>query len=601
MRAQYSRNRSIALLLALLALVANGSAFADPPVYAARLAYTAGNVSFSPAGDGYWAQAKVNRPLTIGDRLWTDRASRAEIQVGGAVFRMGENTSLRFLNLSNSLVQIQVDEGTLNVRVRRLGPRQSVEVATPNLAFTARRPGSYRIEVDPVDDATAIVVRSGQGEVYGQRAAYNVDSRQAYRFGGRGLRSYEYISTPRPEEFDRWASDRDRRAETSVSARYMSRDVIGAEDLDAYGTWRNEPEYGRVWVPSRVANDWTPYRDGHWAWVQPWGWTWVDDAPWGYAVSHYGRWANVRGRWAWVPAPVQSRAVYAPALVAFVGGSNFQVTLSSGNVGGVAWFPLGPREVYRPSYQVSRGYFEDINRSNTNVSNTTITNVYNNVNVTNVYMNRQVQGAVVAVPVTAFAQSQPVAKAAVQAPQQAATSAPVATAAPVAPVQQSVRGAAPAATVQPPARTHERPIIARSAPPAAPAGFVAPQKDPAATPGTPPAPAAGTQTPAATAASKPAAPAPVTNVIVVAPPQAAPPTAPPPAQAPEGKPAAARDKSPESKGDERKGGERKGEDRKGEDRKPPAAAAPPAAPAPAPAPVAKPAPAAPAPTPAPVA
>jgi len=56
-----------------------------------------------------------------------------------------------------------------------------------------------------------------------------------------------------------------------------------------------------------------------------------------------------------------------------VGGDDFQLTISSGNVGGVAWFPLGPREVYRPSYPVSRGYFENVNQSNT-VINTTVIN-----------------------------------------------------------------------------------------------------------------------------------------------------------------------------------------------------------------------------------
>ena len=186
----------------------------------------------------------------------------------------------------------------------------------------------------------------------------SIDSRQPYRFSGTGLREYEYVDAPRLDEFDRWAIDRDRSYDNSVSARYVSPDVVGYQDLDANGTWRVDASYGNVWIPNRVAAGWAPYRDGHWAWVDPWGWTWVDDAPWGFAVSHYGRWTNMSGTWGWVPGPVRSRAYYAPALVAFVGGSNFQLSISSGNVGGIAWFPLGPREVYRPSYAVSRGYFE---------------------------------------------------------------------------------------------------------------------------------------------------------------------------------------------------------------------------------------------------
>ena len=126
--------------------------------------------------------------------------------------------------------------------------------------------------------------------------------------------------------------------------------MVGYQDLDGNGNWRVDANYGNVWFPNRVAAGWAPYRDGHWAWIDPWGWTWVDDAPWGFAVSHYGRWANLGNRWAWVPGPSRSTAYYAPALVVFVGGDNFRLTLSSGSVGGVAWFPLAPREVYRPAY-----------------------------------------------------------------------------------------------------------------------------------------------------------------------------------------------------------------------------------------------------------
>ena len=232
-------------------------------------------------------------------------------------------------------------------------------------------------------------------------------------------------AAPRVDDFDRWCHERDRR-DDNPDPRVMVRRRGPAEDLDSNGTWRTDPGYGNVWVPNRVAEGWTPYQDGHWAWVDPWGWTWVDDAPWGYAVSHYGRWANLRGTWGWVPGPVAAPAVYAPALVAFIGGSNFQVSNSRGRGGAVAWFPLAPRDVYRPSYAASRGYFDRINRSNTVISTSTITNVYNTTNVTKiVYVNRQVPGAVVAVPTSAFVHSQPVAKAAVQVSTKTLARAPV--------------------------------------------------------------------------------------------------------------------------------------------------------------------------------
>jgi hypothetical protein len=473
-------------------------------------------VSFSPAGEDDWVQATLNRPLTTGDRLWADAGSRAEIQIGGAMIRMHAGTAVSVLNLDDQIAQLQLTQGTLNVGVRRLDPKQVFEVSTPNLAFTLRQPGEYRITVDPDRNATDIVVRRGQGEVYGEGAAYAIDSRQPYRFFGTGLRDYEYVAAPGPDDFDRWSTDRDRSYDNSISARYVSPDVIGYQDLDANGTWRVDATYGNVWIPNRVAVGWAPYRDGHWAWVDPWGWTWVDDAPWGFAVSHYGRWAYLGGMWGWVPGPVRTRAYYAPALVAFVGGSNFQLMISGGNVGGIAWFPLGPREVFRPSYAVSRGYFERINTSNTIVNNTVINNYYNNSNVTNVvHANRQVPGAIVAVPTNTFVQSQPVGRAAVRVTREQVASAPVAVVAPIAPTERSVRGAA-APGDKPPPRSFERPVVARTAPPAAAVGFAAQRQQLAAQPGTP-------LDESARKALKPAAAVPAPAVTVVAPPQATPP------------------------------------------------------------------------------
>jgi len=540
MPTQSLRLRILAFVAGIAMAACSGWAAADPPSRVARLGYTSGAVSFSPAGENDWVLATINRPLTTGDRLWADAGSRAEIQVGGAMIRMNGGTAVSVLNLDDRIAQLQLTQGTLNVRVWRLEPNQVFEVDTPNLAFTLRQPGEYRIMVDPDGNATDIIVRRGQGEVYGEGAAYVIDSRQPYRFTGTGLREYEYLDAPRLDEFDTWAIDRDRTYDNSVSARYVSPDVVGYQDLDANGTWRADAAYGNVWIPNRVAAGWAPYRDGHWAWVDPWGWTWVDDAPWGFAVSHYGRWANLSGTWGWVPGPMRSRAYYAPALVAFVGGSNFRLSISSGMVGGIAWFPLGPREVYRPSYAVSRGYFERVNTSNTIVNNTVVNNYYNNSNVTNVvYANRQVPGAIVAVPTTAFVQSQPVGRAAVRVTREQVASAPVAAVAAVAPTERSVRGAA-APGDKPPARSFDRHVVARTAPPAAAVGFAAQQQQLAAKPGAP-------LDESARKALKPAVAAPAPAVTVVTPTQKAPPTLRPPADAPGAKRGDARGKPEERK------------------------------------------------------
>jgi hypothetical protein len=516
-------SRAIALVAGIVLLAASAFASADPPSQVIRLGYTTGAVSFSPAGEDDWVRATLNRPMTIGDRLWVDSGARAELQIGGSMLRLNGPSGITVLNLEDNLAQLQLTQGAMNVRVRHLDPDQVIEIDTPNLAFTLRQPGSYRIVVDTDGNTTDVIVRNGRAEVYGDGASYVMDSRQSYRFYDTGLQDYEQFASPRLDDFDRWASDRDRRYDTSISARYVSPDVIGYQDLDTYGTWRPDPTYGNVWYPTRVSAEWAPYRDGHWAWVDPWGWTWVDDAPWGFAVSHYGRWAYVGGRWGWVPGPVRTRAYYAPALVAFVGGNNFSLSISTGNVGAVGWFPLGPQEVYRPWYSASRRYFEQVNVSNTVVNTTVVNNYYNNTNVTQVnYVNRQVPGAVVAVPTTAFVQAQPVQRAAVRVTPQMVASAPVAPVAPVAPTERSVRGsAAQAQTGTPPARVFQREVVARRAPAPAPANFAAQQQELQKQPGRPLDEAARKEVRAA-----PATPAP--QVKVVAQPQATPPTATPP-------------------------------------------------------------------------
>jgi len=458
---------------------------ADPPSRVARVGYLSGPVTFSPGGEDDWVAISLNRPLVTGDRVWADRGARAELQTGAAAIRLGEFTSVTLLNLDDRVAQFELAQGAMSIRVRRLDPGEVLEIDTPNVAFVISRPGEYRIGVDADGDSTWVHTRTGQAVVHGENGTYAVAAGRAYRFFGTDLRDYENLPPPASDEFDRWARDRDRGYEGSVSARYVSRDVIGYRDLDTHGTWRSVPEYGQVWMPTRVSADWAPYRDGHWSWIEPWGWTWVDDAPWGFAVSHYGRWAHFSGGWGWIPGPVRSRAVYAPALVAFIGGANFQVAISSGNVGAVGWFPLGPREVYRPAYPVSRQYFTNVNVTNTVINVTNVTNVYSDRDVSRVaFVNRQVAGAVVTVPTTAFVQSQPVARVALRVPREVFANARVTAIAEFAPTQASLHGNA-SRGAKPPAQALERRVVARSKPPAGLVGFASRQRALEANPGRP--------------------------------------------------------------------------------------------------------------------
>ena len=440
----------------------------DPPTRVARMSYASGRVSFSPAGNDSWVEARVNRPVVTGDRLWSDADSRVELAIDNSTWWLGDSTSLAVSNLDDRIVQMQVQEGVVDVRVRRLPADNVVEIDTPNLAFSVTRPGRYRVEVDSQDGSTLVVVRDGGGEVYGEGGSYVIASRQAYRFYGTDVADSEFVDLPPLDPFDRFAADRDRQYASAASLRYVSPDVVGYEDLDRYGAWSAEPTYGNVWFPRQVATDWAPYREGHWAWIDPWGWTWVDDEPWGFAPFHYGRWAHFERGWGWVPGPRTVRAVYAPALVAFIGGAGFSIAVSSGPA--IGWFPLAPREVYVPPYRVSRNYFQQVNVTNTVVNVTNVTNIYNDpARVSQIrYANRAAPNAVTAVPPAAFAQAQNVRQAAVAVPAAAVQRAEVRAVAPVAPARPAFLGAAPAAQVKPPAAVVRRQVIAKAPPPPAP-------------------------------------------------------------------------------------------------------------------------------------
>src|SRR5580698_6109298 len=448
----------------------------DPPTRVARLNYVQGSLSFQIAGEQDWIEADINRPLTTGDNLWADKDSRGEVHIGATSIRLSSETGISFLNLDDRTVQLQLAQGTIEVHVRRLEPGNAFEIDTPNLAFTLAASGEYRIETNPEGNSTAITVREGAGQVTGAGESYNLANGQQYIFNGTDQLAFNAQAAPEFDDFEDWCQAQDQRENSSASARYVSRDVDGYYDLDGNGDWQTDPDYGAVWVPGGVAVGWAPYRYGHWVWIGPWGWTWVGDEPWGFAPYHYGRWAQVRGgSWGWVPGPMVVRPVYAPALVGFVGGAGFGVGVGFGSgFSGVAWFPLGPRDVFIPGYRTSPRYVQNINVTNTRVVNVTqVTTAYNNFVV-----NRNVGASRVdytyahnAVAVTAvsretFVGAKPVATGFVRVTPEQLQNAHVIQQTPLAPTRSSyVAAAAKPARGTPPVAFSQRPVVARLNPP----------------------------------------------------------------------------------------------------------------------------------------
>ena len=423
----------------------------DPPARAARIAYTRGAVSLQPAGANNWNDAPPNYPMISGDRIYTDQNARAIIQNGSTDVRLWGGTDVTLTNLTDQYEQVGLAQGSIRVRVLGLNPGNTVEVDTPNAAVFIQRPGDYRINAYN-QQASLVEVNAGDVQITGQGINQEVDQGQAVQITGTSPVDVGLVEMPGFDDLDHWSIDRDHHIQNSASARYVSREVPGYDDLDDYGQWSNSPDYGPVWYPNSMPAGWQPYSMGHWAYINPWGYTWVDDEPWGYAPFHYGRWSMIGGRWGWAPGPVNVVPVYSPALVAFV-GSPGGVSIGIGVGGVAAWFPLGIGEPYVPWYHCSPNYVRTVNVTNVNttvIHNTTIINNYNTfitntrnvtnvnqINVTNVnYVNRQ---RVYAVPAQALTSGTHVQQAAVrlnEQQRQQLVNAPVVVARPVAPAPQ---------------------------------------------------------------------------------------------------------------------------------------------------------------------
>ncbi len=385
--AAMARSRLPALLFMCGALLYGALAAADyvhendPPGRVARVNLLEGRGSLQLAGSETWVDDLLNRPLTGGDRLWIESGARAEVHIGSAVLRLGASTALQFIAVDDRSIRLRLSAGSLSVRVRQLAADEVFNIETPAGDVELLDAGGYRLDVADRDERAHVAVWSGRARIQGTGGAQVLHANESAEIFGGDQPGLELAAAGAADSLDLWAEDRDRREDNSRSARYVSRDVVGYEELDGYGDWVVDPLYGSVWIPQHVIIGWAPYRFGYWNWIGPWGWTWIDDAPWGFAPCHYGRWVHRYDGWGWAPGPVhEPRPVFAPALVAWVDPrpghgrhDERREVRDPHDMPRVGWVPLGYNEVYRPPYHASRNYLQAANSSNTHLDRGALT------------------------------------------------------------------------------------------------------------------------------------------------------------------------------------------------------------------------------------
>ena len=380
-------------LSVLLAVAAISTAIADtlPPSRVGRVAFIEGDVSFFADREEGWRKARLNYPVTSKNSIWSNGPAKAEVRIGASAIRVDADSMLDFVRLDDTLTELFVQRGRVNIRLRGDnngdGERQSYRVETAEGAVILDNYGRYRIDASQERNETRIAVFAGRARFDNGGAQISVEPGRTLIVRGTSTPSFNF--EPAAEAaFDRWAQARDQRSDEThrryAAERFISPNMTGYEELDSNGDWIDDREYGRLWTPRVVVAGWVPYRYGAWSYVRPWGWTWIDDAPWGFAPSHYGRWVQLQARWYWWPGGFRHQPVYAPALVGWHGNGNWRVSVGVGAP--IGWFPLAPREHYVPTYSNNVTYIRNINN---------VTNNITVINPPNRYINQTSGGTVV--------------------------------------------------------------------------------------------------------------------------------------------------------------------------------------------------------------
>jgi hypothetical protein len=319
-----------------------------PPQGVARVSLLRGDVSAQRGDSGDWVAITLNTPVMAGDKISTSATGSAELQLDSMnMLRLSGRTEADITTLSENHIQIQLSQGLAQYSVLR-GSESDVEIDTPNVGIHPGRETSVRVQVNS-ENETVVIVRRGEAEISTSQGSTQVAAGQMITIRGTtDDAQYQTADAPALDEWDNWNADRDRSVQSSPVWSHVDPAYTGANDLDRNGQWSDVPDYGQVWTPNNVDQDWAPYSDGNWVWEPYYGWTWVGNEQWGWAPYHYGRWFRYGGAWRWSPGERGVSPVWAPAYVDFFGfDGDFGIDAGFGSIG---WLPIGPCDPFFPWY-----------------------------------------------------------------------------------------------------------------------------------------------------------------------------------------------------------------------------------------------------------
>ncbi|HEV7699626.1 MAG TPA: DUF6600 domain-containing protein [Pyrinomonadaceae bacterium] len=322
----------------------------------ARISFLEGAAKIKRAESTDWETVTLNLPLVEGDEIVTDKGARLEIQFDkNEHLRLAENSALKIVTLRDQGIALSLSLGTATMHADNFDKaRGFFEIDAPKTTFAVEKAGTFRIDAGQTGDQEVRVVATGGGEahVYSESAGFTLKNGRSTRVFIDGPNAGDWQTadaTNVTDEFDAWSSGRDliiaQRIKTAYYDKYYDDDIYGADDLNDYGDWVNTKNYGWVWRPSKNTTsgyaDWSPYRYGHWRWMPPFGWVWVNDEPWGWATYHHGRWFYDSGAWYWSPYGYYrpQRSWWFPALVV--------INVIDTNV---CWYPSGYHSRHHWSY-----------------------------------------------------------------------------------------------------------------------------------------------------------------------------------------------------------------------------------------------------------